>query len=217
VRKRTSSSWDESRRVKRQPQIDFGFADDISAIPGGERLRDCIQCGTCSAVCPMSAYMDYTPRRLIAMTRAGMKDEVLGSFSIWVCASCYACTAACPKQIPITDMMYALKRTAIHEGVHPKRFATPVLAKEFVHSVDRWGRNTESRLAASLYLKTRPMLLLEDAPLGGRLRRRGRMGLRRESIRHRAQFKKMLQSVEAGSRRAGAANGNADAGSEGTS
>ena len=67
----------------------------------------------------MSAYMDYTPRRLIAMTRAGMKDEVLGSFSIWVCASCYACTAACPKQIPITDIMYALKRTAIREGVHP--------------------------------------------------------------------------------------------------
>jgi heterodisulfide reductase subunit C len=141
------------------------------------------------------------------MTRAGMKDEVLGSFSIWVCASCYACTAACPKQIPITDIMYALKRTAIREGVHPKRFATPVLAREFVSSVDKWGRNTESRLAVKLYLKTRPTLLLEDAPLGSRLRRRGRMGLRREGIRHRAQFRAMLQSVEAAGRRAPPRNG----------
>ncbi len=202
---RTTSSWDESRPVKRQSRIDFGFADEIAAIPGGDRLRDCIQCGTCSAICPMSAYMDHTPRRLIAMTRAGMKDEVLGSFSIWVCASCYACTAACPKQIPITDIMYALKRTAIHEGVHPKRFAVPVLAREFVSSVDKWGRNTEARLATKLYLKTRPMLLLEDYPLGERLRRRGRMGLKRHAIRQRAQFRTMLEAVEATSQRNGSA------------
>ncbi len=155
--------------------------------------------------------MDYTPRRLIAMTRAGMKDEVLGSFSIWVCASCYACTAACPKQIPITDIMYALKRTAIREGVHPKRFAVPVLAREFVGSVDKWGRNTEARLATKLYLKTRPMLLFEDYPLGERLRRRGRMGLKRHSIRQRSEFRAMLAAVEASSRHpangANAANG----------
>jgi quinone-modifying oxidoreductase, subunit QmoC len=141
--------------------------------------------------------MDYTPRRLIAMTRAGMKDEVLGSFSIWACAGCYACTTACPKEIPITDMMYALKRTAIREGIHPRRFATPVLAREFTRSVDRYGRNTESRLAINLYLKTRPSLLMHDAPLAQRLHRKGRMGLRRQSIRQRAQLRTMLRAVEA--------------------
>jgi len=182
--------------VKRRSRIDSGFAEEIAAIPGGEKLRECIQCGTCSGVCPLSAYMDYTPRRLIAMTQAGMKDEVLGSFSIWVCAGCYACTAACPKEIPITDMMYALKRRAIHEGVYPRRFGTPVLAREFIGSVDRWGRNTESRLAINLYLKTRPSLLLQDYPLAERLRRRGRMRLRRESIRQRAQLRTMLRAVE---------------------
>ncbi len=207
---RTNGSWEDSRRVKRASRIDSGFADEIAAIPGGERWLDCIQCGTCSAVCPMSAYMDETPRQLIAMARAGMKDEVLESISIWVCASCYACTAACPKQIPITDLMYALKRTAIREGVHPKRFPTPVLAREFVASVDKWGRNTESRLATKLYLKTRPILLLEDYPLGERLRRRGRMGYRRHSIRHLEQFRTMLRSVEERSRRAGA-NGSSTA------
>ena len=194
---RTKSSWKDSRRVKRQSRTDPQFADEIAAIPGGERLRECIQCGTCSAVCPLSAYMDYSPRRLIAMTQAGMKDEVLGSFSIWVCAGCYACTTACPKEIPITDMMYALKRTAIREGVHPRRFGTPVLAREFVRSVDRWGRNTESRLAINLYRKTHPRLLLQDYPLAERLRRRGRMRLRRESIRQRAQLRTILRTVEA--------------------
>ena len=188
--------------MKRPSRIDPGFSEEIAAIPGGERLCECIQCGTCSAVCPLSAYMDYTPRRLIAMTRAGMKDEVLNSVSIWTCAGCYACTAACPKDIPITDMMYALKRTAIREGVHPRRFATPVLAREFVRAVDRWGRNTESRLAISLYMKTRPTLLVQDSGLARRLHRRGRMGLRRESIRQRAQLGALLRSVEAAPRRA---------------
>jgi heterodisulfide reductase subunit C2 len=196
-RLRASSSWKESPRVRRQPRIDPNFADEIAQMPGGDRLRECIQCGTCSAVCPLSAYMDYTPRRLIAMTQAGMKDDVLGSFSIWVCAGCYACTTACPKEIPITDMMYALKRTAIRNGVHPRRFGTPVLAREFVRSVDRWGRNSESWLAIKLYLKTHPTLLLHDYPLAERLRRRGRMRLRRESIRHRAQLRTILRTVEA--------------------
>jgi quinone-modifying oxidoreductase subunit QmoC len=212
---RADGSWKGWRRVKRQSQLDPGFADEMAAIPGGERLRECIQCGTCSAVCPLSAYMDYTPRRLVAMTRAGMKDDVLRSLSIWVCASCYACTVACPKEIPITDVMYALKRMAIREGVHPKRFATPVLTREFVGSVDRFGRSTESRLAMRLYLKTRPMLLLRDARLGRRLLRRGRMGLRRESIRQRAQLRTMLRALETPPRRAAAQDDASTAGSEG--
>ena len=212
---RSSASSDESQRVACRPGVDPGFADEIAAIPGGERLHECIQCGTCSAVCPLSAYMDYTPRRLIAMTQAGMKDEVLGSFSIWVCAGCYACTAACPKEIPITDMMYALKRTAIREGVHPRRFGTPVLAREFVRSVDRWGRNSESRLAINLYLKTRPGLLLQDYPLAERLRRRGRMRLRRESIHQRRQLRTILRTVEAVPDRAPTTGGGPTAGEEG--
>lgn len=201
--------------MESRSRIDSGFAEEIAAIPGGERLRECIQCGTCSAVCPLSAYMDYTPRRLIAMTEAGMKDEVLESFSIWVCAGCYACTAACPKEIPITDMMYALKRTAIREGVHPRRFGTPVLAREFVGSVDRWGRNTESRLAINLYRKTHPRLLLQDYPLAERLRRRGRMRLRRESIRQRAQLRTILRAVQAVPDRAPTTGDSPTAGSEG--
>jgi heterodisulfide reductase subunit C2 len=214
-RLRASSSWKESRRVRRQPRIDPNFADEIAQIPGGDRLPECIQCGTCSAVCPLSAYMDYTPRRLIAMTQAGMKDEVLGSFSIWVCAGCYACTTACPKEIPVTDMMYALKRTAIRNGVHPRRFGTPVLAREFVRSVDRWGRNSEAWLAIKLYLKTHPTLLLQDYPLAERLRRRGRMRLRRESIRQRAQLRTILRTVEAVPDRAPTTGAIPTAGSEG--
>ena len=193
---RMRGSWRGWRRVRRQSQLDPTFADEIASLAGGDRLRECLQCGTCSAVCPLSAYMEHTPRRLIAMTRAGMRDDVLRSTSIWVCAGCYACSVACPKQIPVTDVIYALKRTAIREGLYPKRFSTPLLAKEFERQIEKRGRNTESRLAINLYLRTRPTLVLKDSWLAQRLMRRGRMSLAAESIRQRKQLRRMLRAAE---------------------
>jgi hypothetical protein len=31
----------------------------------------------------MAVYMDYTPRKIIAMIKSGFKDEALRSFTIW--------------------------------------------------------------------------------------------------------------------------------------
>jgi quinone-modifying oxidoreductase subunit QmoC len=144
----------------------------------------------------MSAYMDYTPRRLIAMTRAGLREDVLRSFTIWVCTSCYSCTVECPKQIPITEVMHALKRISVRESMYPKRFTTPVMVREFVESIERRGRSTESWISMRLYLKTDPMQLLKYAPLGRRLVRRGRLSVRREKVRRPAELRRLLREVE---------------------
>jgi heterodisulfide reductase subunit C len=176
--------------------LDRGLVDEVAAIPGGERLRECLQCGTCSAVCPMAAYMDYTPRRLMGMTRAGYRDEVLSSFMIWVCASCYACTVACPKQIPITDIVHGLRRMAVEEGVYPKRFTNPVMTRELVGMAESRGRSTESWIAMKSYLRTDPWQLLKHAMVGLRLVLRGRMSFRRESMRDRRQLRELLRAME---------------------
>ena len=96
------------RRIKYESEVNPGFGKEIASLSGGEDLYSCIQCGTCSSTCPMSIYMDFTPRRVIAMTRAGFEKEVLSNNTVWLCASCYACSVDCPKQIRITDVMYAL-------------------------------------------------------------------------------------------------------------
>jgi heterodisulfide reductase subunit C len=144
--------------------------------------------------------MDYPPRRIIAMTREGFKDEVLHSFTIWLCASCYVCTVECPKQIKITDIMYSLKQRAIQEKVHPKRFPIPVLAREFFDSVIKWGRNTESRLILRMYLKSNPLQSLRQASIGMRLWLTGRLGFKRESLPRGSaalrDFHTMMETVE---------------------
>ena len=94
------------------------------------------------------------------------EDEVLNSLTIWLCASCYSCTVECPREIKITDVMYALKQEAIAQGVYPKRFPIPVLAQEFFRGVERTGRNSEGPLMVRFFLKTNPFGMLKNATHG---------------------------------------------------
>ena len=193
-----ASSW--SRTIKYEEELDKGFGDAIAKMPGCENLHGCIQCGNCSGCCPVSIYMDHTPRQVIAMTRAGFKDDVLRSRTIWLCASCYNCTVECPKEIKITDVMYALKQRAIAEGVHPRRFAVPTLAREFFGTVLRYGRNHESELLVRMYLKTNPFGMLKQAMLGLMLFLRGRMPIFPEKIKGlqsgKGDLRKIMRALE---------------------
>ncbi|MFC2173998.1 4Fe-4S dicluster domain-containing protein [Acidobacteriota bacterium] len=158
------------------------FIDELLAVPGGERIRGCIQCGTCSGSCPVSYYMDTPPRKLFAMVRAGLRDEVLQSDSLWLCTSCYTCTLRCPKQIAITDIIYALKRLAMKEGKVRGAIKAAALANSFVDVVNRRGRNYEPELLVRYYLKTNPASMIKKAALGMKLFFRGRMPLSGERI-----------------------------------
>ncbi len=185
--------WD---KITYEAELDPRFAEEIAAFPGGDKIFNCIQCGTCSGICPMSTYMDYTPRRIVAMIRAGFKQEVMQSRTTWLCASCYACTAECPKEVKITDIMYAAKRMAIKEGVYPKGFPIPVLARVFYNEVESKGRSNEGPIIVKLYMKTKPWQMLKQTGLGMKLFFQGRMGLKTESIKKKDELKKILSFFE---------------------
>jgi len=183
--------------TKYEVERDPAFARWVSGVVGGERVRNCIQCGVCSANCPLSPYMDFTPRRLMHMAREGFKRDVLGSFTIWLCTSCYSCTVQCPRNIRVTDVMYALKRRAIEDGAYPRRFPIAALASVFAGMIRRNGRVTESWVVVEVFLKTAILRLLGMAKLGTRLFFTGRMGIIPERIRDRKQLQTMLDAVEA--------------------
>jgi len=179
----------ESDRVK-------GFGREVMRVPGCEQLEHCIQCGTCSGLCPLSIYMDFTPRQVMELTRSDFKNEVLRSTTIWLCASCYVCTVECPKQIRITDIMYELKQRAIHEGFYPKRFPIPVLAQEFYKMSRKRGRVTENFLATIMFLKTNILGALGMWRLGLNLLIRGRFPLKLEGIKRKGELERMLAVVD---------------------
>lgn len=192
------AEWNAQQRLKHEENLDQDFGNEIASSPGGENLFSCIQCGTCSGTCPLSHYMDYTPRRIIAMTRAGFKDEVLRSNTIWLCSSCYSCTVECPRDIKVTDVMYSLKQRALRAKIYPRNFPIAVLADSFFKLVRLFGRNTESLLIIALYMRTNPLAMLKQTGLGLKLLMKGRMPLipTPERIKARGELKKIIDAVE---------------------
>ncbi len=187
------------RKVKYEEELDRQFLDLIKNMSGCDDIDRCIQCGTCSSSCPMAVYMDYPPRKIIAMIKNGFRDEALRSFTIWLCPSCYTCQVRCPANIKITDVMYALKRVAIEKGVYPTRFAIPILDREMSKIIATNGRNSELWLILRLYLKSRkPLGLLKMAPLGLKLMKTGRMSLKKESIKNKKQLRTLLKALKEG-------------------
>ncbi len=184
------------RDIVLEASTERDFIDELFSVPGGERVRDCIQCGTCSGSCPVSLFMDAPPRKLFAMIRAGLRNQVLMSDSLWLCTSCYTCTIRCPRQIAVTDIIYALKRLAMKEGKVPGAVKAAALANSFVGVVNRRGRNFEPELVARYYVKANPAALRKKALLGLKLFRRGRLPLIGEKIRGIDQIQTIIGKAE---------------------
>jgi len=166
----------------------------IADTPGGERIVHCLQCGSCGGSCPNGADMQYTPRGVFALINANEREKVLTSNTMWCCVSCYFCTTRCPQQIPITDIMYALKRLSIAEGM-ARQTDAPALAKTFTDMVERFGRSYELGLASRYYLFNKPLAMLKMGPLGLSMFTRGRMALLPNSIRQKDQLRAIIRKA----------------------
>jgi dimethylglycine catabolism B len=88
--------------ISHTPSFSETFFSSLYNVENGERFRTCLQCGSCSGVCPFGYLMDYPPGRMIAGLRAEEFDLVMETDTVWMCVSCYACAEICPSKIPIT-------------------------------------------------------------------------------------------------------------------
>ena len=104
-----------SREIIVNEDIDPEFVDRIVEA-GADRLRTCIQCGTCSAVCPSGRRTAFRTREVIRKALLGLKDEVLASEDLWLCATCYTCLERCPRQIKVTDAIIIMRNMAVDQG-----------------------------------------------------------------------------------------------------
>lgn len=172
------------------------FIDEVCTIPGGESIRSCIQCGVCTGSCPTASYWDYPPRQVIAMVRAGLRDELLSSNSMWFCASCYLCTVRCPRDIKPTHVMHALETLAIRDELDTGSSRTPSMYRIFVDSAKGNGRVYELGIMLKLLLKTNPLALLKLAPIGIKLLLHRRLPLKPSRIRARDELKAILDKAK---------------------
>jgi heterodisulfide reductase subunit C len=169
--------------LKLEAELRAAFWDQVRSFPDGQKIKNCLQCGTCTGTCPVSYTMDITPRETVALFRAGMLEEILQSRTIWICASCYSCTVRCPMGIRVTDTLYALKRLAMDKKIYPDKFPVYALSRAFIDILYKYGRNFELGLGAAYFLKTNLMKALGQVSFGIAMMSRGRLSLRPHTIK----------------------------------
>ncbi len=167
--------------------------DEVAATPGGEHIRACIQCGVCTGTCPAAGEMEYPPRKIIAMIRAGMRDEVLSSSSMWFCLSCHLCGCRCPRGVKPTDLAHALESLATQHGFKIKGTRTPAMYQSFVSSIKGNGRVHEFGMMLRYYLTTNPLAALKLLPVGLKLFLHRRMPLMPKRVKGKGDLAKITQ------------------------
>ena len=128
------------------------FLKEVEAnVEEGEWVKMCMQCGVCSGSCPFGPHWEHPPQEIFMMIRAGKRDEVLHSDSMWMCTSCYNCIVRCPRELPITHIMHGLANYAHRLGIAPKMNPTRRFAKIFWDNITKSGRVNELSLSLKLY------------------------------------------------------------------
>jgi heterodisulfide reductase subunit C len=162
------------RELKEEIDLSGGVHDDtLSRVQ--EMVQSCIQCGTCTGSCPNEFAMDITPRRLWRMVLMGMKEEIFESRTFALCSACYTCSLRCPRGLPLTEAMGALKQIAARENLSKYRQSS-LFYQSFMESVRRHGRVREMEFM-TLYFNglKNPILPFRFASLGLRLMRKGKV------------------------------------------
>lgn len=135
-------------------ELDAQFAEEVKKA-GGEKINLCIQCGTCTASCPMGRRTAFRTRQLIRRALLGFKDEVLSDKDLWLCTTCYTCLERCPRGVDPTDVILALRTIAANNGKmldKHKAVAGFVIGQGHAIPIDEANK----KLRASLGLKELP-------------------------------------------------------------
>lgn len=128
------------------------FLKEVEAnVEMGQWVKMCMQCGVCAGSCPLGPHWEHPPQEIFMMIRAGKREEVLTSESMWMCTSCYNCVVRCPRELPITHIMHGLANYAHRLGIAHKQNPTRRFAKIFWQNIAANGRVNELKLSIGLY------------------------------------------------------------------
>ncbi len=104
---------------------DVGFIKEVGKL-GGQDVKKCFQCATCSVACPISPDTKPFPRKEMLATSWGLKDRLIGNGDIWLCHNCGDCSTLCPRGAKPGDVLAAVRAYAVSEYAVPKALGKAV-------------------------------------------------------------------------------------------
>lgn len=159
-------------------------ACETIAADAGVNLKDCYQCGKCTAGCPLADSMDLVPREVIRYLQLGAIDVVLDAKTPWICAQCVVCSSRCPQNVDICSVMRAVRQASKHSGRRPLPEAD-IFDDEFIANVRSHGVSNEQYLAAAYNLKSGH--LMQDMGNATRMLKRRMVGVSMHNTKGRAE------------------------------
>ncbi|MEW6442146.1 MAG: quinone-interacting membrane-bound oxidoreductase complex subunit QmoC [bacterium] len=112
-----------------EPDLDF-VRDVIRS--GGETVKKCFQCATCSVVCPISPEQEPFPRKEMIQAQWGLKDKLVRDPDIWLCHNCNDCSTNCPRGARPGDVLNALRQKSIEHYSVPGKLARMVSDRKYL-------------------------------------------------------------------------------------
>src|SRR3972149_416071 len=141
-------------------EIDPKFKYELSKMHGSEKLLKCFQCGTCTSDCPVARFSDtYRPRTIIRMAQLGLRERVLKSDTLWLCAACFTCTDRCPQNVEVASVIRVLRNLAAEKGCVPQVFkeqAASVLETGYAYKIPELRVKTGVFTSLSLLREENP-------------------------------------------------------------
>ena len=159
------------------------------AKEAGVNLKDCYQCGKCTAGCPLADSMDLMPREVIRYLQLGAIDVVLDAKTPWICAQCVVCSSRCPQNVDICSVMRAVRQASKRAGNRPVPEAD-IFDDEFIANVRAHGVSNEQYLAAAYNIKSGHFM--QDMGNATRMLKRGMVGVAMHNIEGRAEVAALI-------------------------
>lgn len=186
----------------------------------GEDIRNCYQCGKCSAGCPTAPDMTHPPNVVMRIIQFNMWEELMNGNSPWMCVSCTTCTARCPREIDVSGTIESLRRLIVVEqagsryrvrrmaktlGEHAKsgvktafdmtaRENVKVFSSAFLENIRRFGRSFEVGLVANYNLNSG--YLLNSMLKGPVMFVRGKLGLIPKEVKRKEMIRRIFEKTE---------------------
>jgi len=114
-------------------ELDSKFKYDVAAQPGGESIKRCFACGSCTGGCLIGELEEqFDPRKIIRMILLGMREKVLSSAEIWSCLMCHNCSFNCPQGVKFGDVVSILRDMAVKEGYVQPSFLQRVVFQKLL-------------------------------------------------------------------------------------
>ncbi len=151
------------------------LAAEVMAQSGTDFNR-CYQCGSCANGCPFIKALDYPPNAVLRLLQFGMREEVLGCKTIWVCVGCHTCSSQCPMRIDLAAVMDTLRLMAVEEGVAIGKPNILDFHEEVLRSLERYGR--AHKLGIMWRYKVQTRRWFSDMDVGLKMLARRKLDLR---------------------------------------